>query len=90
MKPLSTLQFEILRTVAMNDWMSFRDIVWEFNGPRETTFQMDAIKKALDGLCRRRILESATASDRRMVNVEGGGRLYRRRAETKKDPQKRA
>ena len=63
------LEQEIIKHVTP-EWRTFRDILWEFNGPRELTVMQSDVKAAMTLLLRRKVVERK--SERRI----GAGGFY--------------
>lgn len=59
MKP-SILANEMIHYVTP-EWRSFRDILWEFNGPRERPIIQSEVKAAMGQLVRRKLVETKTS-----------------------------
>lgn len=81
-RPLTELECEIVRQVHY-DWRSFRTILWEVNGPRETTLQTPNVQHVLDRLCKLKIIErkrGKSTARHNMYSLPGEHVHYRRRA----------
>lgn len=81
---LTDAEREIAKHVTDN-WRTFKEILWEVNGPRELTIQQSNVQRVLTHLCRRRILQSragtkiARSGHCGFASIPNGDRLYRRR-----------
>ena len=69
MKP-SILADEMIHYVTP-EWRTFRDILWEFNGPRERTIMQSDVKAAMGQLVRRKLVET-----RKSKRVPGQNGFY--------------
>ena len=59
MKP-SVLANEMFHYVKP-EWRTFKDILWEFNGPRDLPIKQSDVKAAMGQLVRRKLVETKTS-----------------------------
>lgn len=63
--------------VLKRDWMNFREVLWELNGPRENTYPQETVRAALDYLCKRKVVETKRGKFPDNQNVASGMKPYR-------------
>lgn len=79
MRALGQVESELLEHVTP-EWRCFREILFEFNGPREVTIPQGNLQKSMDCLLRKKLVEKKEQPDS-PKNLIGDARLYRRRAQ---------